>query len=271
MVSVGDLYAPTAKIQKGFVFIAAGPPMPVCRVGFPGATPALEKLIQAGVKPLVNVDYSGQQFSQYIENTLLPIYRQRGYLRAKFAGVSAELNADSNKKCENGINVSAPVVEGPVYKLGKFEWVGNQAMGMSTMRDLLGMKSGVTADGEKIEKGLNAIRMAYWTQGYLDLKLVATTDFDENAGVANYRITVDEGRPYKMGELVIVNAAESEQNRIRSRWKLAQGSVFNVLYLKEFLKRLSEDRGTRTPRVRYQTDSGKQTVNVVFTFSQGNH
>src|SRR4029434_2497959 len=100
--------------------------MPVCKVSFPGASAALEKQMQAGVKPLVNVDYSGQQFAQYIENTLLPIYRERGYLRAKFTAVSAQLDAGANKKCKEGINVSATVEEGAVYKLGKFEWVGSQ-------------------------------------------------------------------------------------------------------------------------------------------------
>src|SRR5262249_15144904 len=75
LVSVGDLAAPGSSIQKAFVFVATGAPMPVCKVGFPGASAALEKQMQAGVKPLVNMDYSSQQFAQYIENTLLPIYR----------------------------------------------------------------------------------------------------------------------------------------------------------------------------------------------------
>ena len=266
MVSVGDLDAPNVRIRKEFVFVTIGAPMPVCKVAFPGASAALEKQMQTGVKPLVNADYSSQQFAQYIENTLLPIYRQRGYLRAKFTGVLAQPDAGANKKCENGINVSAPVEEGRVYKLGKFEWVGNQALAMSTMQDLFGMKAGATANGAKIDKGLNAIRTAYLNQGYLDLKLTTETDFDESSGVANYRITVTEGQPYHMGEVVVSNASESEQKRIRGKWQLEQGAVFNVGYVREFVKKLSEDRSGRMPRVRLQTDRAKQTVNVLFTF-----
>jgi len=266
MVSVGDLYSPDAKIRKGFVFVASGAPMPVCKVAFPGASPALEKQMQAGVKPLVNLDYSSQQFAQYIENTLLPIYRQRGYLRAKFTGVSAQLDVGANKKCQNGINVSAPIEEGVTYKLGKFEWAGNQAMEISTMQDLFGMKKGAPADGARIDKGLNAIKTAYLNQGYLDLKLTIETDFEEGSGVANYRIVVAEGKPYQMNEIVIRNASESEQKRIRGAWRLAQGAVFNFGYAREFVKKLSEDRGGRTPRAQLQTDRAKQTVNVLFTF-----
>jgi len=266
MVGVGDLDAPSSKIQKEFVFVSTGAPMPVCKVSFPGASAALEKQMQAGVKPLVNVDYSGQQFAQYIENTLLPIYRQRGYLRVKFGGVSAQPDAGANKKCKGGVNISAQIVEGGVYKLGKFEWVGNQALATSTMQDLFRMKAGATADGAKIDKGVNAIKAAYQNQGHLDLKLTVETNFDEGSGVANYRIAVEEGKPFQMGEVVIKNASEDEQKRIRDKWRLAQGAVFNFGYVRDFVKKLSEDRRARTPRVRLQTNRANQTADVLFTF-----
>ncbi|HKQ74628.1 MAG TPA: POTRA domain-containing protein [Blastocatellia bacterium] len=266
MVSVGSLDAPNSRIQKEFVFISTGAPMPVCKVSFPGASAALEKQMQGGVKPLVNVDYSGQQFAQYIENTLLPIYRERGYLRAKFTDMSAQPDAGANKKCKGGINVSARVEEGPVYKLGKFEWVGSQSFEASTMQDLFGMKAGTTANGAKIDKGLNAIKTAYLNQGYLDLKLTIETDFDEASGAANYRVVVAEGKPFQMGEVVIKNASENEEKRIRGKWQLARGAVFNLGYVKEFIKKLSEDRSGRTPRVQLQTDRAKQTASVLFTY-----
>jgi outer membrane protein assembly factor BamA len=134
------------------------------------------------------------------------------------------------------------------------------------MQDLFGMKAGATANGAKIDKGLNAIKTAYLNQGYLDLKLTIETDFDEGSGAANYRIVVAEGKPFQMGEVVIKNASENEQKRIRGRWQLAQGVVFNLGYVREFIKKLSEDRSARTPRVSLQTDRAKQTANVLFTF-----
>ncbi len=266
VVGVGELDAPSARIQKEFVFVSTGAPMPVCKVAFPGASPALEKQMQAGVKPLVNKDYSGQQFAQYVDNTLAPIYRQRGYLRAKFGGVSAQPDAGANKKCKGGVNVSAQVEEGAVYKLGKFEWVGNQALEMETIQDLFRMKAGATADGAKIDKGLNAIKTAYLKQGYLDLKMTVETNFDESAGLANYHIVVEEGKPYQMGEVLIKNASEDEEKRIRGKWQMAQGAVFNVEYVKGFIKKMFDDRSGRTPRVRLQPDRAKQIANVLFTY-----
>ncbi|MBO0727162.1 MAG: hypothetical protein J2P52_16270 [Blastocatellia bacterium] len=266
IVGVKDTDAQGAKIQKQLVFVSTGAPMPVCNVSFPGASAALGKQMQAEIRPTVNPEYSGQQFAQSVENTLLPIYRRRGYLKAKFGDVSAQPDAGANKKCKGGVNVSVPVVEGAVYKLGKFEWVGNQALEMETIQDLFRMKTGVTADGAKIDKGLNAIKTAYLKQGYLDLKMTVETNFDESSGVANYHIGVEEGKPYQMGEVLIKNASQDEEKRIRGKWQMAQGAVFNVEYVKGFVKKMFDDRGGRTPRVRLQTDSAKQIANVLFTF-----
>jgi outer membrane protein assembly factor BamA len=266
IIGVRDMDAQGARIQKQLVFVSNGAPMPVCKVSFPGASAALGKQLQAEVKPLVNLEFSGRQFAQHTENTLLPIYRRRGYLQAKFGDVSAQPDAGANKKCKGGVNVSAPIVEGAVYKLGKFEWVGNQALEMETIQDLFRMKAGVTADGAKIDKGLNAIKTAYLKQGYLDLKMTVETNFDESAGLANYHIVVEEGKPYQMGEVLIKNASEDEEKRIRGKWQMAQGAVFNVEYVKGFIKKMFDDRSGRTPRVRLQPDPAKQIANVLFTF-----
>lgn len=264
MVSVGDLYTPDAAVRKGLVFVATGATIPVCKVAFPGASPSLEKQLQAVVRPLMNADYSKQQFAQSIENTLLPIYRQRGYLRARFTGVWAQPGA--NRKCRNGVNVFLPVEEGPPYKLGKFEWIGNRAIAISPMRDLFGMKLGATADGDKIDQGLDAIKAAYLNQGYLDVKMTIETDFDEISGEANYRIIVAEGRPYRMGEVIINNASQSEQRLILGQWRLPHGAVFNYGSVRESVRKLSEDHSGRTPRMLLQPERAKHTVNVLFNF-----
>jgi outer membrane protein assembly factor BamA len=134
------------------------------------------------------------------------------------------------------------------------------------MQDLLGMKAGATADGAKIDKGLVAVKTAYLNQGYLDLRLDIKTDFEESSRTANYRIGVSEGQPFRMGEVVIANASEIEQKRIRGKWQMAQGAVFNFSYVRDFVKKLSEDKSGRTPRVNLRLDRAKQTADVMFTF-----
>ena len=263
LVEAGDIIT---NPRRDHLFLAAGPPMPVCSIRFPGATPAIEKQLQSSVKVVLGTGYSLSQLKQMTETTLAPLYRQKGYLRATFGEVTAQLDNGANKKCEGGVNVSLPITEGVPYKLGKFDWSGNQAIGNAGLQDLLGMKKSLTADGAKIDKGLAAIKEEYAEKGYLDLKFTVKTDFDEDAKIVNYQITVIEGPTYRFGELVITNASESEQKRIRSKWQLAPGAVFNLAYAREFLKKTFEDRRARIPRAQIRTDHVKQRADLLLTY-----
>jgi outer membrane protein assembly factor BamA len=96
--------------------------------------------------------------------------------------------------------------------------------------------------------------------------MTVETNFDESAHLANYHIVVEEGKPYQMGEVLIKNASEDEEKRIRGKWQMAQGAVFNLEYVKGFVKKMFDDRNGRTPRVLIQTDRAKGVANVLFTF-----
>lgn len=48
--------------------------------------------------------------------------------------------------------------------------------------------------------------------------------------------------------------------------KRCNGAVFNVEYVRNFVKKMLDDRGGRTPRVLIQPDRSKQIANVLFTF-----
>ena len=256
------------KIRKDFLFIATGTPMPICTTAFPGASPAFNKSLQNALKDVPNLDYSNLAFEQFVSNTLLPLYREKGFLRAKFGATEAQPNNLGEKKCASGVNIAVPVEEGKPYKLGKFDWIGSQALASKEMKEIFGMKPGAIADGAKIERGFKALRESYFNQGYLTAKINVETDFDDSTGTANYRILVADGAVYNFDQLVIKNASESEEKRIRSKWQLAQGSPMNVSYVRKYVQKFLEDtRGSgRTPRVQLAPDKSKLTAQVVFTY-----
>lgn len=264
---VTDSDDPT-KIRKDFLFLATGTPMPICTEAFPGASPAFAKSLQNALKDVPNVNYSNLAFEQFVSNTLLSIYREKGFLRAKFGPTEAQPNTLGDKKCVGGVNLAVPVAEGKPYKLGKFDWIGSQALASKEMKEIFEMKSGATADGAKIERGFQALRESYFNQCYLIAKINVETDFDDATGTANYRILVADGAVYNFDELVIKNASESEEKRIRSKWQLAQGSPMNMSYLRKYVQIFLEDtRGSgRTPRVQLATDKSKLTAQVLFTY-----
>ena len=68
----------------------------------------------------------------------------------------------SNAGCE-GVDLTIPVTEGPLYLWAKAEWSANQVLSPKELDDALGMKPGEAANGKKFDKGLMEVQKAYET------------------------------------------------------------------------------------------------------------
>ncbi len=144
--------------SKEVAFRVKGVSLLVCAVTFPGAAGVEENLLRTTVKPIINGEYSKQYVTQFAENNLMPLYRQRGYLRARLLAPQARLESEANKGCKNRVTVTLPVEEGVAYSLGQLVWAGNQVLSVSTLEGLFGLKTGAVADGLKIEAGMGPSR-----------------------------------------------------------------------------------------------------------------
>lgn len=263
---IADVVDFPENLQRLHQFVAVGPPMPICAVNFPGASPAFEKQLRSRAKPLLGTDYSYSSFRTFTSNSIAQFYRQKGYVRARFDDLIAEPEPGTNKKCKGGVNLTLPVTEGVPYKLGAFGWEGNQVIGELALKDLLGMKKGATADGAKIDKGLQAIKEEYWEKGHIDLKLTLNAAYEETTRIVSYRIVVVEGPSYRMGDLIIKNATESEIKRIQSRWPLAQGAVLNLPSVRDFVRKIFYGPATRMPGIQIRKDPAKQIADLILTY-----
>jgi outer membrane protein assembly factor BamA len=231
-----------------------------------GASVTVAPQLLKVLKPLVDKQYSRSQFMVYVENDLLPYYRQRGYLRAAFGSPQARPADGSDKKCKNGVTVNLSVTEGSSYVWDKAEWTGNQALAAAALDGFLAMKSGAVADGRKLYSGLDAARYAYTRQGFLEAGMSATPNFDDARLRVSYRIAVKEGPQYRMGRLLITGVPEKEIDKLQERWKLKPGDVFDPSYPNEFVGKLLQDGVKKPPGVTPSPDREKLTVDVTLTF-----
>ena len=263
---IADVVDFPENLQRLHLFVAVGPPMPICAVSFPGASPAFEKQLRSRAKNLLGTDYSYSSFRTFTSNSIALFYRQKGYVRASFDDLIAEPEPGTNKKCKGGVNLTLPVTEGVSYKLGALSWEGNQVIGELALKDLLGMKKGATADGARIDKGLQSIKEEYWEKGHIDLKLTLNAAYEETTRIVSYRIVVVEGPSYRMGNLIIKNASESELKRIQGKWPLAQGAVLNLPSVREFVRKMFYGPSTRMPGIQIRKDPAKQIADLILTY-----
>jgi len=220
-------------------------------------------------------DYSRAYVGGFVESNLVPLYQERGYLRATFGPSKAK--PETTTECERGVALTLYVDEGPVYVWDKAVWEGSTALTPQELDIALGMKGREIANGLKVDKGLLVVRKAYGRKGYLALRVRGTPEFDDENRRVTYRFRVDEGPQYKMGQLVVNGLSVAAGNNLQGRWSLLHGEVYDEGYLEEFVKkRLPEFQkdaareGNPLPALKLETKAApnhqKQTVDVTLNF-----
>ncbi len=220
-------------------FSVSGNALRVCAIHFPGAQNISEAKLQKVSAGLVNNDYSRKFSSLFAIKNLLPLYREVGQLRAMFLPPVAIASVEP--KCKGGVDLTIPVDEGAVYLWEKADWRDNNVLPSETLDKELGMKKSEVANGLKIDSGLNAVRLAYGRQGYLERRLTPLPEFDEIADRVTYKIAVKEGPQYRMGNLSLKGFSESAEKQLRKRWNLKAGVPFDEEYVGEFTRKVTSD------------------------------
>ncbi len=147
------------------------------------------------------------------------------------------MKSDTPSNCKGGVSVILPIEEGLVYSWGKAEWAGNTALSNPELGAALGMKAGELANGLRIDKGLASIQEPYGRKGYLAARLNTAPVFEDASRSVTYQIEVTEGSQYRMGILTVTGFSESTINRLKSKWKLQPGDVYDASYLNEFMRK----------------------------------
>ena len=221
-------------LSQEHVFSVNGIPMPICTLHFPGAKNIAEARLIESSKSLIGNDYSNKFVSLFSINTLLPLYKEVGQLKAAFSPPLAKPEASAN--CKSGVELTLPVDEGIIYKWDKAEWSGNTALTGQQLTDLVGLQTGQPANGVKIDKAAREIQKAYGRKGYLMSFVRSTPNFDDSAQTVMYRMEVREGPQFHMGQFITKGFPESLDKRIHELWNLKPGDIFDDGYSGEFSK-----------------------------------
>lgn len=190
-------------------------------------------------------DIKGQPYSIlaleiFANEQVRPIYSSKGFLRPKIGPPQPNLMPDPNDPKMSAVDVSIPIQPGAMYSWKGVSWQGNSAVPTSDLDAALELKSGVVADGMKIEQAWQDIEAEYGRHGYLDMKLDAQPQYDDASHQISYRVTIAEGAQYRMGDMVITGLSVDAENRLRQSWQIAPGQIFNSGYYESNVKMLAK-------------------------------
>jgi outer membrane protein insertion porin family len=253
---------PPAAVGITFV-IKEGPKVKVGKIKFEGNANVKTRVLRSAMKNLRPV---GIPHSIFLENIFARTYdatkldedtervrmeyQNRGYFKVVVGDAKTQIRDTGHKGphiplVQSGpgkaVDITIPIEEGNVYRLGKITFKGNTSLPNSTaLRTLFPIKDGDVFSREKIAKGLENLRKAYGNYGFINYTGIPNTTFDEDKKVANVEIDVEEGKKFYVRRIEFVGNTTTRDKVIRRELSLEEGSPYNSQLWELSLLRLNQ-------------------------------
>jgi outer membrane protein assembly factor BamA len=251
----------------GFLYKVEGVNIPIRSVGFPGASPDMNAVLeQVAGRILINQDYSESKMLANEHYDFLPEYQKRGYLKAEFG----EPVFTVQDPATNSVAVQVPLKEGLQYKLASVTWLGNKAFAANDLMHALECKPGQPLNAILLDENLGGLTKIYTTRGYMDVHAKPVFTFDDATQTVSAEIDVKEGDQFHMGQLQFVGLSDDAAASLRKLWKLTSADPYDSSYPNFFINQAA--RSFNFSHIRIATEvhahNDTKTVDVAIHFTQ---
>ena len=250
-----------------FVFTAEGPEIHIRNVEFTGAAAPELALLQAAAARLHGANYVRSTLLVQENKGFLPIYLQRGYLKASFGEAQAKVVQDSPS--ETLVDVIFPVDPGHLYNVAEIHLSGNQAFPAETIRPLIHLPLNQPANAVQLATDIAAIQQLYGTRGYMSAVVQPAIDTDDANSTVKYDLLISEGGVYTMGDLEIRGLDSQTTTHLLDDWKLHEGDTYDSSYPARFLEQAYKQISNKNDwnaTVRESLNPKEKTVDVTLRF-----
>ncbi|MGA8344427.1 MAG: POTRA domain-containing protein [Candidatus Sulfotelmatobacter sp.] len=213
----------------------------VRNIEFSGAAAGDVPALEAAGRRLADREYSRSRLNLLVQRQLLPVYYERGYLKAQFGEPQPKVVKQPAVENEDGprnqtvVDVTFAVTPGQQYKLKNLEWSGNHEFPTDTLQKMVRAEPGQPANTIRLGDNLKDIQKLYGSRGFITCTIKPEAIFDDAAGTVAIRLEVTEGYVYHMGELEFRGLDNSLMAKLRDAWKIRFGEVYDSTYLSEYL------------------------------------
>ncbi len=237
----------------------------VAQVTFQGNQVLPQGLLREAVHgSAIGSPYTESGFRDLLNVAVRPLYEQRGRVRVSFPEVRAQPVSDVE-----GVHVFVKIDEGQSYALGQVEIAGPSPVDAGALIRAGDFKTGDVANFDRVNDGLDKIRLAVRRAGYLDAKVTSERHIDDAKKAVDVAVHIEPGAQYTMGKLTVVGLDLNGEAEIVRIWTSKEGKTFNPEYPDHFLNRIREeglfdDLGETKADVK--VDAQKHTADVTLTF-----
>jgi outer membrane protein insertion porin family len=139
------------------------------------------------------------------------------------------------------IDIRIPVDEGERYRLGGVTFTGNTHVpNVKALRSQFPTKDGEFFNATAVGKGLDNLRKAYGSLGYINFTAVPTPRIDDAKHLVFLDIDIDEGKPFTVARIEFQGNTITRDRVIRRELMLEEGQVYNSNLWESSLLRLNQ-------------------------------
>jgi outer membrane protein assembly factor BamA len=177
------------------------------------------------------------QILDYCLHQLDSFIKSNGYLQAK-------VTAGNIEETDAGPRLLLTVVEGPLYRVGKITPDEARVFTAQEVLDEIGMKTGETANGEKLSNGVyERLKARYAKLGYIQYTADVEPTFHAEIGAADglvdFKITIDEGEQFRIHAIKIAGLDRAVTEMLTRELLLRDGDIFDDELFHESIKRMN--------------------------------
>jgi outer membrane protein insertion porin family len=251
---------PPASVQVNFN-IKEGPVVKVGKIQFVGNRHISSLDLRRSMKNLkpIGIPYSiifEDLFAQTYDSSKLEedtervrqAYRDKGYANAAVEDPKTQVRDEGGLnwftfRPNKGkrIDIQLTVEEGGRYRLGKITFTGNkQIQNIKALRGTFAIKDGDWFNATAIGKGLDNLKKAYGSLGYINFGAVPQMKTDDVKKVVSMNVDIDEGKQFYVSRIEFQGNTITRDKVIRRELMLDEGSVYNSQLWEYSLLRLNQ-------------------------------
>ena len=254
---------------RSMQFRVVGIPIPVLKVAFRGVQNVDPALLQEAAGPLMGRDFDASFIEDFSNKGIASVYRQRGYLRARFSAPVPQLLKGEGPP--NSVLITIPVSEGEQYKLKEIAWSGQSAIPYQDLEKTIRQARGRAVDAGQLEQDVLALPMLFHARGYLNADVKMNAILDDSTRAAVYQLQINQGDLYRLGKLEIVGLGDARARSIEKACRLHTGDPYEPGYWDTLIQQVGRSLPPSAPgwkaSAQQTIHADTKTVDVTLTFA----
>jgi len=251
---------PPASVSINFI-VKEGPTVKVGNITFTGNHAMSSRELRAAMKNLRPI---GVPHSIFLENIFARTYdaskleedtervrralQDKGYFRAGVDTPTTHIRNEGGlsfftfrPRTGKRIDIRMPIDEGERYRLGGVTFTGNtHVQNVKALRAQFPTKDGEWFNATAVGKGLDNLRKAYGSLGYINFTAVPTPRPDEAKHEVFLDIDIDEGKAFTVSRIEFQGNTITRDRVIRRELLIEEGQAYNSNQWESSLLRLNQ-------------------------------